>query len=96
MLLPIADFAPSSSNSQSHVFTSCGACSSGRRLAATNLEDIGDGNGVLRGLALGGDDGDGRPGHGGCRGLPVVSIADAKKFERLGSNDQALWAPRVV
>lgn len=37
----------------------------------TDLEDIGDGNGVLGGLALGADDGDGRPGHD--RGLPVVS-----------------------
>jgi hypothetical protein len=27
----------------------------------TDLEDIGDGDGVLGGLALGGDDGDGRP-----------------------------------
>jgi hypothetical protein len=47
----------------------------GQILAVTDLEDIGDGNGVLGGLALGGDDGDGRPGHGGCRGVPVVSIA---------------------
>jgi hypothetical protein len=30
----------------------------------TDLEDIGDGDGVLGGLALGGDDGNGRPGHG--------------------------------
>lgn len=77
VLLPIADFAPSSSHSQSHIFASraVSAYSSGQRLAATDLEDIGDGNGVLGGLALRGDDGDGRPGHGGCRELPVVSIA---------------------
>ena len=35
----------------------------------TNLEDIGNGDGVLGGLALGGDDGDGWPRHGGCCGL---------------------------
>lgn len=46
-----------------------GASSSGRGLAATDLEDIGDGNGLLGALALGADDGDGRPGHG--ERLPV-------------------------
>ena len=35
----------------------------------TDLEDIGDGDSVLGGLALGGDDGDGWPRHGGCCGL---------------------------
>lgn len=34
----------------------------------TDLEDIGDGDGVLGGLALGGNDGDGRPRHDGYRG----------------------------
>lgn len=32
----------------------------------TDLEDIGDGDSVLGDLALGGDDGDGWPRHGGC------------------------------
>jgi hypothetical protein len=32
----------------------------------TDLEDIGHRDGVLGGLALGGDDGDGWPRHGGC------------------------------
>lgn len=41
----------------------------------THLEDIGDGDGVLGGLALGGDDGDGRPRHGVCVGVAAVSIA---------------------
>jgi hypothetical protein len=34
------------------------------RRCKTDLEDIGDGDGVLGGLALGGDDGNGRPRHG--------------------------------
>lgn len=65
------------------------ACSSSQRL--TDLEDIGDGNGVLGGLALGGDDGDGRPGHGGCRGLPVVSIEQSSLRRRRG---YSVWAQR--
>jgi hypothetical protein len=73
--LPVADFAPSSSHSQSHVFCSAcgvGACSSGQRLAATDLEDIGDGDGVLGGLPLRVNDCDGRPGHA-CGVVPAVS-----------------------
>lgn len=41
----------------------------------TDLEDIGDSGGVLGSLALGGNDGDGRPGHGGYRGrCPVLVV----------------------
>jgi hypothetical protein len=35
----------------------------------TDLEDIGDGDSVLGGLALGGNDGNGRPRHDGYRGM---------------------------
>ena len=49
-----------------------GAFLSGQRLAATDLEDIGDGDGLGTSLALGGDNGDGRPGHV-CGVVPAVS-----------------------
>jgi hypothetical protein len=39
------------------------------RKAATNLEDIGDGDGVLGGLALGGENGDRGPRHCGLWAL---------------------------
>jgi hypothetical protein len=61
----------------------------------TDLEDIGDGNGVLGGLALGGDDGDGRPRHGGCCGrCLVVSIALESEIVRMKNGfvcGQAPW-----
>jgi hypothetical protein len=47
----------------------------------TDLEDIGDSDGVLGGLALGGNDGDGWPGHGVCCVLTwrlVVAIKSRK------------------
>ena len=46
----------------------------------TNLEDIGDGDSVLGVLALGGDDGDGRPGHGVDMGV-VLWLVVAMKFD---------------
>ena len=49
-----------------------GAFLSGQSLAATDLEDIGDGDGLGTSLALGGDNGDGRPGHV-CGVVPAVS-----------------------
>lgn len=41
----------------------------------THLEDIGDSDGVLRGLALGGDDGDGRPRHGVLCGRVLLLVS---------------------
>jgi hypothetical protein len=70
----------------------------------TDLEDIGDGNGVLGGLALGGDDGDGRPRHGGCCGrcLWLVSRSEVGsqhenwRFVRMSKRNLGVRAKRAL
>jgi hypothetical protein len=54
------------------------------RKAATNLEDIGDGDGVLGGLALGGENGDRGPRHCGLWALLLSSLSLSEfEVERL-------------
>jgi hypothetical protein len=66
----------------------------------TDLEDIGDSDGVLGGLALGGDDGDGWPGHGGCCVLTwwlVVAIeGSCRNLVRLRLAKIAWWALGLI
>lgn len=49
----------------------------------TDLEDIGDGDGVLGDLALGRDDGDGWPRHGGCCELTWWLVVAKKRSRRI-------------